>query len=199
MAAATAASSEEVSELMMQLMGAFNGRQDASLVQEIEAKHRKVLDSCQLREAKMKEIIQGLLRDVAKAQEDVAKAEPHGAHDERVHDLEHAMAQTLERIGAMAAEAEKLEAHRKGLEQAATALQERRAWIEDVAKKEMPRVLYELSLYAHISRIHWDPEAEDRARGFISVPEASDVRKFDLDPAALSEFELSSSLWELIA
>ncbi len=65
----------------------------------------------------------------------------------------------------------------------------------------MPRLQYSMSLFANISKIKWDFAAYGdggRVKGSLSVPGADDVRAFDLDPRALSDFDIASRLWDML-
>lgn len=56
----------------------------------------------------------------------------------------------------------------------------------------------ELSLYANITRIAWN-YGDTHVVGTVSDRQQKDLRPFSFDPAALSEFEVASRLWEVVA
>jgi hypothetical protein len=57
---------------------------------------------------------------------------------------------------------------------------------------------HELSLYAHISKVTWQFDREDEVIGTVSDPASGDIRRFDLDPKTMSDFEVVNKLWEVI-
>lgn len=61
-----------------------------------------------------------------------------------------------------------------------------------------PQTRHQLSLYAHISSITWQFDNEDRVEGAVSDPVSGDIRHFDLDPKAMTQFEIANHLWELM-
>lgn len=59
---------------------------------------------------------------------------------------------------------------------------------------------YELSLYAHISNITWQLQRSSlHVRGTVSDMVSKDIKKIDLDPAEMSEFELVNAVWDTIS
>lgn len=58
---------------------------------------------------------------------------------------------------------------------------------------------HERTLFAHISQITWESHPRGHCKGAVSDVKSGDIRSFDLDPAELSSFELTKSLWDLIA
>ena len=57
---------------------------------------------------------------------------------------------------------------------------------------------HQLSLFAHISKVTWRLDVEERIAGTVSDPSTGDIRAIDLDPARLTEFQRVSSMWELL-
>ena len=51
-------------------------------------------------------------------------------------------------------------------------------------------------MYAHVSKISWQFEAEDRVEGRVHNDGEADVRSISLKQGAMSEFELANHLWE---
>jgi kinetochore protein Spc24 len=49
-------------------------------------------------------------------------------------------------------------------------------------------------LYAHVSKITWQFEKRNRVAGTVSNP----LRVFDFDPAAMSDFDITNALWDLM-
>ena len=59
---------------------------------------------------------------------------------------------------------------------------------------------YELSLYAHISNVTWQLERGTQCvRGTVSDLVSKDIKSIDLDPAAMSEFELVNAVWDALS
>eukprot|EP00897_Mesotaenium_endlicherianum_P000993 jgi/Mesen1/10895/ME000095S10236 len=209
MAAGESACFDETSAVMAQLIRVFDTskEKDAQAIRDIQNKHNDILKLCASREEQMQEMLNDLQKAAAAAKERATPSEDEGVHEQRVKAAEGRKRGTLSRILDMQAQAKypltlacvtQLGEHREALQEQAASLEERRAQLESLAKKAMPRTLYELSLYAHVSRIQWDYADMTRAKGYISKPEASDVSTFDFDPSVMSAFELNNRLWELI-
>ena len=64
-----------------------------------------------------------------------------------------------------------------------------------------PRCRNELSLFAHISKINWQPGGAGSScvAGTVSDRQRKDLRPFNFDASALSDFEVANKLWEVIA
>lgn len=57
---------------------------------------------------------------------------------------------------------------------------------------------HQLSLYAHISKITWHFDKQDRVAGTVSSGPGGDLRKFELDPQELGEFDIVNALWDMM-
>lgn len=56
----------------------------------------------------------------------------------------------------------------------------------------------QVSLFAHISRITWQLDREDRIMGTVADAQQSQIRKIDIDPAACTTYEAVNQLWQLL-
>ena len=57
---------------------------------------------------------------------------------------------------------------------------------------------HQLSLFAHISKVTWRLDQDDRIAGTVSDSSTGDIRTIDLDPGRMTEFERVNKMWELL-
>lgn len=61
-----------------------------------------------------------------------------------------------------------------------------------------PNKRHQLSLYAHITKVSWHFEKAQLVSGTVSDPGTGDIRPFEFDPAAMTQFEVVNKLWDLL-
>lgn len=59
-----------------------------------------------------------------------------------------------------------------------------------------PAHRHQLSLFAHISKVTWRLDVEDRIAGTVSDNKTGDLRPFDIDPRSLDTYSVVNSLWQ---
>lgn len=54
------------------------------------------------------------------------------------------------------------------------------------------------SLYKSATGIHWDYEKADLIAGTASNPNTGHMASFEVDPMAMSDFEIANAIWDAI-
>ncbi|KAF5843003.1 hypothetical protein DUNSADRAFT_3132 [Dunaliella salina] len=88
---------------------------------------------------------------------------------------------------------------RAELQKRKEALAVRMAQLDMAVAAEEPALRHQLSLFAHISKVMWKLDQEDRIAGTVSDPKRGDIIRIDLDPSAMTHFEAVNKLWGIIA
>ena len=146
----------------------------------------------------MQSVIRDLTRSVAVAEREAAPGEDPEAHAARMAAVEAdkcaaegavaQMEEELRRLGG-----EKSAAHGRLCDAEAV-----RADADAMESEALPRAKHELSLYAHVSKVIWHSELSGRVCGNVSDLANADIRPFDMDPRATSQYEIANKLWGLM-
>uniref|UniRef100_A0A7S3PXU5 Kinetochore protein Spc24 n=1 Tax=Chaetoceros debilis TaxID=122233 RepID=A0A7S3PXU5_9STRA len=71
--------------------------------------------------------------------------------------------------------------------------------VEMNQKEEVYRLQTQISLHAHVSGIKWDyDESMDYISGEIDMPQTKTIKRFSLERADFSSFDLANHLWEMM-
>eukprot|EP01104_Vermistella_antarctica_P003302 TRINITY_DN13475_c0_g1_i1.p1 TRINITY_DN13475_c0_g1~~TRINITY_DN13475_c0_g1_i1.p1 ORF type:complete len:208 (+),score=74.63 TRINITY_DN13475_c0_g1_i1:41-625(+) len=146
------------------------------------------------------EAIKGLTQEVTIAQEQCAaiEGEPDRLRSERVI-VEQTIDNTTNSITKLEAQYASLHTQLTDVKADEIKTNQARKENEEEAVSDMPRIKHALGLYANISRIRWDYEA-DNVVGYVSSPAGkADIRPFALDAQKYDSFRITNYLWDLMA
>ena len=188
-------------EVIEELKALYAAGDDVDNVKECHRLLSQIASTADIKMVDARHVIRGLAASVQLAKDSlghVAPAEEHVAQMRELDAQRAALAAKLAALEQQAAastgEVAKLRAQKEDVDARARAVE-----AEKVA--QVPRLQYSMSLFANISKIKWDFAAYGdggRVKGSLSVPGADDVRAFDLDPRALSDFDIANRLWDML-
>lgn len=191
---------DEISVVMDDIKTFFQRatRGEVEKVMSVQRTYDEILQLCGAREDGMNEVIREMTKRLEDAQESSRPPEAPDAHQERMRKLQAATDACKENIERYRNEVNALEKQKVNIKENEISAHAQKKKVEELAKKEIPRTKHELSLYAHISKIAWHYDNEDKIQGLVSDPAKGDVKTFELDPEDLSKFEIANKLWDLM-
>eukprot|EP00238_Polyblepharides_amylifera_P009805 CAMPEP_0196581346 /NCGR_PEP_ID=MMETSP1081-20130531/33732_1 /TAXON_ID=36882 /ORGANISM="Pyramimonas amylifera, Strain CCMP720" /LENGTH=212 /DNA_ID=CAMNT_0041901547 /DNA_START=73 /DNA_END=708 /DNA_ORIENTATION=+ len=192
---ATQATLAECCELMDEMTSIYSCTEDIEHLHSTEQLFREFTELANAKQLHVKEAIQGWTRRVSAANARSQAPEPLEAHAHRVLSLEAATEQAKCHVEALQLEIEELAGLRARLALEGSKSQDQQDTLELLEMKDIPDARFELSLYAHISKIHWHYEDLYRVKGHVSNTDQGTVVPFNLDPKQLSEFDLVNQMW----
>uniref|UniRef100_A0A6U4W404 Kinetochore protein Spc24 n=2 Tax=Hemiselmis andersenii TaxID=464988 RepID=A0A6U4W404_HEMAN len=90
--------------------------------------------------------------------------------------------------------------HIEEIQREAAQLEERRKEVEAEMEKHVPVQMGMLALYVNVTNVRFDYESSN-VKGIVFPDDgAEDItpKTFDIDPASMSEFDLTNAVWDLI-
>ncbi|KAJ9511085.1 hypothetical protein QJQ45_013161 [Haematococcus lacustris] len=91
-----------------------------------------------------------------------------------------------------------VETQRQELIERASQIAQKSKSIAESAATEEPILRHQLSLFAHISKISWRLDQEERIQGTVSDTAKGDIWPVDINPSSCTPFEAVNKLWALI-
>eukprot|EP00271_Cylindrocystis_brebissonii_P017651 TRINITY_DN4658_c4_g1_i1.p1 TRINITY_DN4658_c4_g1~~TRINITY_DN4658_c4_g1_i1.p1 ORF type:complete len:223 (-),score=64.53 TRINITY_DN4658_c4_g1_i1:112-744(-) len=190
---------EAVSHLMSGVLQLYQTKNDILAVQSVQGRYRELLANCTLREQQIVAALQEMEWALAERKAASDPSEAEAAHANELAAANEEIERVQARTSALEEQMQREERLLEDLRKEAEIAKERRRELEKLSKEKMPRIVFELSLYAKITGIMWDQEAPPgRVKGYVSKPKSGDVIPFDFDTEAQSRFELCNSLWALL-
>ncbi|KAG1654570.1 hypothetical protein FOA52_009011 [Chlamydomonas sp. UWO 241] len=188
----------EHSAVMKELYHEYQRKDEFDNIAMVEALLRETARVAHSKEASCQELIQGLAKSTADLEVLATYPDAEGAHTKRAAGLSAAVECASAEAGSLRHELRALEAAAAAADARMCEAVERRAEVERAAAAEEPILRYQLSLYAHISRINWRFDRDDRVAGSVSDPKGGDLRPFDMDPSSMDASAVVNQLWALL-
>ncbi|KAJ9511152.1 hypothetical protein QJQ45_013224 [Haematococcus lacustris] len=169
--------------VMKALYQEYHKRDDFDSIAAVDSVLADVRELILQREASVKDIVKDLSQQVRDL--DASSRYPHseGSHERRV--------------AALKADIN-VETQRQELIERASQIAQKSKSIAESAATEEPILRHQLSLFAHISKISWRLDQEERIQGTVSDTAKGDIWPVDINPSSCTPFEAVNKLWALI-
>ncbi|KAL6753948.1 hypothetical protein V8C86DRAFT_3028432 [Haematococcus lacustris] len=184
--------------VMKALYQEYHKRDDFDSIAAVDSVLADVRELILQREASVKDIVKELSQQVRDLDASSRYPHPEGSHERRVAALKADISDIHFAMQQLNSTHRDVETQRQELIERASQIAQKSKSIAESAATEEPILRHQLSLFAHISKISWRLDQEERIQGTVSDTAKGDIWPVDINPSSCTPFEAVNKLWALI-
>jgi len=176
----------------------YQKKDDFDSIKFIESAVDDIHRTCAQQQGAIKDVIKSMSQEASGLEASSRYPQAEGSHARRMAALQADIKDIQDSIREMQENERDVGNQRAELQKRKEALAARMAQLDMAVAAEEPALRHQLSLFAHISKVMWKLDQEDRIAGTVSDPKRGDIIRIDLDPSAMTHFEAVNKLWGII-